>query len=65
MPTLHVEWLAGRSQEVKNKVAQELTQVMVNSAGVEPDHVYILFHDIAATDWAVGGKFFPAPPPAK
>jgi 4-oxalocrotonate tautomerase len=65
MPTIHVEWLAGRSQEVKNQVAKELTQVLVDRTAVEPGHVYVIFKDVEPQDWAVGGVCFPAKPAAK
>lgn len=61
MPIVRVEMLQGRSQEVKEKIAADITQALVRHAGTAPDHVYVMFADVAHADWAVGGRFFPPP----
>jgi len=65
MPIIRVEVLPGRSREAKQRVATELTQVLVREFGVEADHVYVMFHEHQPGDWAVGGRFFDAPATAK
>ena len=63
MPIIRVEMLAGRSQEIKQKIAKEMTDVLVRNLGSDPAHIYVMFADVARSDWAVGGKFFDNPPP--
>jgi len=58
MPIVRVEMLAGRSQETKQKIAEEITAALVRHAGAQPPHVYVIFDDVAPADWAVGGQFF-------
>lgn len=58
MPIVRVEFLAGRSQETKQKIAEEITATIVRHAGSEPPHVYVIFDDVAPNNWAVGGQFF-------
>lgn len=66
MPIVKVEMLAGRDAATKERIAAEITDVIVRNAGSDPAHVYVMFSDVAHADWAVGGRFFPAPPaPAK
>ncbi len=64
MPIVSIELLAGRSQEVKNLIAKEMTEVLVKHALVEPEHVYLTFKDIEPQNWAVAGVTFPAKTPS-
>jgi 4-oxalocrotonate tautomerase len=65
MPIIRIEMLEGRSQEIKQKIAHEMTEVLVRNLGSDPAHIYVIFADVARSDWAVGGKFFDSPPPAQ
>ncbi|WP_028602134.1 2-hydroxymuconate tautomerase [Ottowia thiooxydans] len=56
MPTVRVEMLSGRTPEQKKALATSLTQVMVDTAGVSPASVHVIFTDIDSTDWAVAGE---------
>ena len=67
MPTVRIEMLQGRSQETKQQVANEITEVMCRLLGAEPGHVYVMFDEWAGANWSVGGKFLAstsAPSPA-
>lgn len=61
MPIVRVEMLQGRPQEAKQKIADDITQALVRHAGVAPEHVYVMFADVAHADWAVAGRFFLTP----
>ncbi len=69
MPTLHVEFFAGRTVEQKRALAAALTEATVRTLGGSPDSVQVLFHDIERHNWATGGVLWsdktPAPPPAQ
>lgn len=57
MPTVRIEMLQGRSQETKQQVANEITEMMCRLLGAEPGHVYVMFDEWAGANWSVGGKF--------
>lgn len=61
MPTVRIEMLQGRSQETKQQVADEITEVMCRLLGAEPGHVYVMFDEWAGANWSVGGKFLSEP----
>ncbi len=61
MPIVRIEMLPGRSQETKQRVAAEVTQVLARELGVAPAHIYVMFSEVPAADWAVGGGFLAAP----
>ena len=52
MPIVRIELLAGRSPEVKQNLAAELTDVVARHLGNDPAHVYVMFQDVAHGDWA-------------
>jgi 4-oxalocrotonate tautomerase len=55
MPDVHISWLAGRTVEQKRKVAEGITKVLMEEAGVKPEATHIVFVDIPATDFASAG----------
>lgn len=62
MPIVRIEMLAGRSHEVKQALAAEITPMVARHLGTDPAHIYVLFHDVSRRDWAVGGQLFDQPP---
>lgn len=56
MPTVQVAMIAGRTPEQKHRAAEAITQALVEHCGVHREHVYVVFQDVAATDWTVGGE---------
>lgn len=61
MPTIHVEMLSGRTEEQKERIAQRLTQVLIDEAGARPESVHVIFQDVSPRDWAVAGKLLGKP----
>ena len=55
MPIITVRFAEGRTYEQKQRMAKEITDIMVKNAGVTPERVYIYFHDMKKTDMANGG----------
>jgi 4-oxalocrotonate tautomerase len=55
MPDVHISWLGGRTTDQKRKVAERITQVLSEEAGVRPESTHIVFVDIPQTDFASGG----------
>jgi 4-oxalocrotonate tautomerase len=61
MPIVRIEMLAGRGPEIKQQLAQEMTQTMARVCQCDAAHVYVMFHDVEHQDWAVAGELFAAP----
>lgn len=58
MPVVRVSWFSGKGAKAKAAVAAEITENIVKNTGTDPNYIYILFEDIAPSDWAGGGKLF-------
>ncbi|HBY92900.1 MAG: hypothetical protein M5U01_20660 [Ardenticatenaceae bacterium] len=59
MPTIHVHWLKGRSQETREKVAKAFIEAMASIEGTHvkgPSDVEIWFHDIEPGSLFSNGK---------
>lgn len=65
MPIIRIEMLTGRSTQVKQELAQEMTQTLVRLCQCDPAHVYVMFSDVRHEDWAVAGRLFTPPPIAQ
>lgn len=61
MPIIRIEWFAGRSKEQKAKLAQALTQAMVDIGGAPPEQTWVIFHEEPRENWAMGGKLASEP----
>lgn len=58
MPVVRVSWFDGKTTEEKAKVAQEITDSIVQNTGTDANYIYVIFEDIKTSDWAGGGKLF-------
>lgn len=54
MPMVRVTMVAGRSAEAKKAAADDITRALVEHCGARESHVYVVFEDVADTDWIVG-----------
>ena len=61
MPFIKIELSAGRTQEQKLKVAEDVTHALVEHCGCSPESVAVVFSDVQPSDWAVAGKFLGQP----
>ena len=62
MPAITVEWLEGRTQQQKARLADALTRALADIADVPQDQVWIIFRDVKRSDWAMGGKLLGSQP---
>lgn len=60
MPFVRVSWFEGKDQKAKETVAKEITESIVRNTGTEAKYIYVVFEDVAISDWAVGGEFMQA-----
>ena len=61
MPVIKIELSAGRTQEQKQNVANDVTRSLVEHCGCTPGSVHVVFVDVQPSDWAVGGQFLGQP----
>ncbi len=55
MPHVQISWVAGRSAEQKRKIAERVTQVLVEEGKAKRENIHVTFHDLPATDYAEAG----------
>ena len=55
MPDVHITWLEGRTVDQKRKVAQRITQVLMEEAGAKAESTHVVFVDVPSTNFASGG----------
>jgi 4-oxalocrotonate tautomerase len=56
MPVVQVYMWSGRTEEQKRKIAQGITKVFGDAAGVPAEAMHVVFHDVDKSDWAIAGK---------
>ncbi|MBU1385173.1 MAG: tautomerase family protein [Brevundimonas aurantiaca] len=61
MPVVRVSWFEGKDHETKGKVAAEITESIVRNTQTDPNYIYVIFEDVAPSDWAGGGKLYGEP----
>jgi 4-oxalocrotonate tautomerase len=60
MPILKVELFSGRSHEVRDLLAQRLTEVITDVLGTAPEDVSVIVSEVQPRDWFVGGRSYAA-----
>lgn len=55
MPHVQITWVAGRSPEQKKKIAERVTQALVEDGRAKLENIHVAFLDVPATDYAEGG----------
>lgn len=64
MPVVRVSWFEGKDAATKNAVAAEITESIVKNTGTNPDYIYVIFEDVAPSNWAGGEKLYGEAPDA-
>lgn len=55
MPHVQITWVEGRSPEQKRKIAERVTQVLVEDGRAQRENVHVAFLDLPATSYAEAG----------
>ncbi|PRA17948.1 tautomerase [Pseudomonas lurida] len=58
MPVVRVSWFEGKEHAQKAAVAADITESIVKHTGTDASYIYVIFEDVAASDWAGAGKLF-------
>lgn len=56
MPIIHAEIWKGESPEIKQALAQSLTQAAVTHLGCPPQVVTVILEEVDKANWFAGGK---------
>ncbi|MEH6387794.1 MULTISPECIES: 4-oxalocrotonate tautomerase family protein [Pseudomonas] len=62
MPVVRVSWFEGQDHATKETVAAEITQSIIKNTGTDANYIYVIFEDVAQSDWAGAGKLFGGDP---
>ena len=55
MPVINIDMWEGRTEDQKRKIVKAVTEAMHESAGVNPEGLTIIIHDIPKDSWARAG----------
>jgi 4-oxalocrotonate tautomerase len=55
MPMVQITMLSGRTADQKRKIAQRITEVLVEDAGAKREAIMIAFHEVTRENYASGG----------
>jgi len=55
MPYVQVTWLTGRTPEQKRKLAERITNALIEDGRAQREHIQVTFVDLPPTDYAEGG----------
>lgn len=55
MPHVEVTWVEGRTVEMKRKIAERITAVLIEEGRAKRENIHVSFHDVPATNYAEAG----------
>ncbi|QRR32444.1 4-oxalocrotonate tautomerase family protein [Hydrogenophaga sp. YM1] len=58
MPVVRVSWFSGKDAAAKQAVAEDITRSIVDRTGTPAEYIYVIFEDVAPSNWAGAGKLF-------
>lgn len=56
MPIIHVHLMEGRSEDLKRRLIEELTQVAIDVINAPRESIRVLLIEIPTDSWGIGGK---------
>jgi 4-oxalocrotonate tautomerase len=55
MPHVQITWVEGRTPEMKRKIAEGITAVLVEDGKAKRENIHVSFHDVPAVNYAEAG----------
>ena len=55
MPHVEITWVEGRTTEMKRKIAERITAVLIEDGRAKRENIHVSFHDVPATNYAEAG----------
>lgn len=56
MPFVNIQILKGHSQSRKDEIAKRVTDAVSEVAELPREAIWVVFEDVAPSDWYVGGR---------
>jgi 4-oxalocrotonate tautomerase len=56
MPFVNIRILEGHPQARKDEISRRVTEAISEVAELPKDAIWVVFEDVAAEDWFVGGR---------
>ncbi len=56
MPIVKIDLWEGSTVEEKDQLIRSVTDAVVKSIGVDPQHVFVLLNEVHKDNWGIGGK---------
>jgi 4-oxalocrotonate tautomerase len=63
MPLIQITMLQGRTADQKRKIAQRVTDAMVEEAGARREAIVVTFLEVSKESYASGGELMADKPP--
>ncbi|KRL04212.1 2-hydroxymuconate tautomerase [Liquorilactobacillus oeni] len=55
MPLVHIELIAGRSQEQLKQLVKDVTEAVTKNTGAPAEHVHVVLNEMKKNRYSVGG----------
>ncbi len=55
MPHVQITWVTGRTPEQKRKLAERVTQALIEDGRAKRENIHVTFVDVPPTDYAEAG----------
>jgi len=55
MPHVQITWVEGRNPDMKRKIAERITAVLIEDGKAKRENIHVAFHDVPATNYAEAG----------
>jgi len=55
MPHVQITWVEGRTPEQKRKIAERVTQALIEDGKAKRENIHVSYHDVPATNYAEAG----------
>ena len=55
MPHVQITWVEGRSSELKRKIAERVTTVLIEEGRAKRENIHVSFHDVPSANYAEAG----------
>lgn len=55
MPHVQITWVEGRTPEMKRKIAERITNLLIEEGRATRENIHVSFHDVPATNYAEAG----------
>jgi len=55
MPHMQITWVEGRTPEMKRKIAERITSLLIEEGRAKRENIHVSFHDVPATNYAEAG----------